>query len=154
MGTRVIGEVTSLDRVREILASARTIAVLGASTQPERPAYYVPDYLHAQGYRVVPVNPLHRGEQLWGEPFRVRLDELGEPVDIVDVFRQAAALPQHLPDFLAMQPAPKVVWFQLGIRNDDVAAKLIAAGIEVVQDRCTLADHRRLGLASITRRGP
>jgi predicted CoA-binding protein len=137
--------------VREILTSARTIAVLGASTKTERPAFYVPDYLYSQGYRVLPVNPLHKGERLWGEPFRAQLQELGEPVDIVDVFRLAIALPQHLEDFLAMRPAPKVVWFQLGIRNDEVAAKLIAAGIEVVQDRCTLADHRRLGLPPIVR---
>jgi predicted CoA-binding protein len=151
MGTPVIGEVRSLERVREILASARTIAVLGASTKTERPAHYVPDYLHAQGYRVIAVNPLHRGETLWGEPFRVHLQDISEPVDIVDVFRQAAALPLHLEELLAMRPAPKVVWFQLGIRNDEVAARLIAAGIEVVQDRCTLADHRRLGLGMITR---
>jgi len=147
MGARVTpGEVQSVDRVREILASAKTIAVLGASTQTERPAHYVPEYLHEQGYRVLPVNPLHRGERLWGEPFRDKLQELGEPIDIVDVFRAPAALPQHVDDFLAMRPLPKVVWFQLGIRNDAVAAKLIAAGIEVVQDRCTLANHRRLGI--------
>jgi predicted CoA-binding protein len=149
MGESMIGEVRSLERVREILASARTIAVLGASTKTERPAHYVPDYLHAQGYRVMPVNPLHRGETLWGEPFRVHLQDIAEPVDIVDVFRHPAALPLHLAEFLAMRPAPKVVWFQQGIRNDDVAASLIAAGIEVVQDRCTLADHRGLGLGPV-----
>lgn len=147
----MVGEVRSIDRVREILTSARTIAVLGASTKTERPAYYVPDYLFAQGYRVIPVNPLHRDETLWGEPFRVKLQDLAQDVDIVDVFRHPAALPQHLDEFLAMRPAPKVVWFQQGIRNDDVAAQLIAAGIEVVQDRCTLADHRRLGLGRIVR---
>jgi predicted CoA-binding protein len=145
------GEVRSLERVREILTNARTIAVLGASTKTDRPAHYVPDYLHQQGYRVLPVNPLHRNEQQWGEPFRLQLRELGEPIDIVDVFRHPAVLPQHLDDFLAMRPAPKVVWFQQGIRNDEVAARLIAAGIEVVQDRCTLADHRRFGLAPIAR---
>jgi predicted CoA-binding protein len=147
----MVGEVRSIDRVREILASARTIAVLGASTKTERPAHYVPDYLAAQGYRVIPVNPLHRGETLWREPFRVHLQDIAEGVDIVDVFRQAEALPLHLAEFLAMRPAPKVVWFQLGIRNDDVAGKLIAAGIEVVQDRCTLADHRRLALGPVAR---
>jgi predicted CoA-binding protein len=151
MGDAMRGEVRSLERVREILTSARTIAVLGASTKTDRPAHYVPDYLYAQGYRVLPVNPLHRTERLWGEPFRAQLQELAEPVDIVDVFRLAIALPQHLADFLAMRPAPKVVWFQLGIRNDEVAAQLIAAGIEVVQDRCTLADHRRLAIPPIAR---
>jgi predicted CoA-binding protein len=146
-----VGARVNLERIRAILTSARTIAVLGASTKTERPAHYVPDYLYAQGYRVLPVNPLHRDERLWGEPFRVQLQEITEQVDIVDVFRQAAALPLHLADILAMRPAPKVVWFQLGIRNDEVAAQLSAAGIEVVQDRCTLADHRRLGLPPIAR---
>lgn len=139
-------EVRSLERVREILGGARTIAVLGASTKPERPAHYVPAYLHARGYRIIPVNPLHLGERGWGEPYRANLRELAEPVDIVDVFRHPGFLPQHLDDFLAMSPAPAVVWFQLGIRHDAVAARLLAAGIEVVQDRCTLADHRHLGL--------
>ena len=142
----IAGEVRSLDRVREILVGARTVAVLGASTKPERPAHYVPDYLHARGYRIIPVNPLHLGERSWGEAYRAKLTELSEPVDIVDVFRHPGFLPAHLDDFLAMRPAPKVVWFQLGIRHDEVAASLIAAGIEVVQDRCTLADHRKLGL--------
>ena len=140
----IAGEVRSIDRVREILVGARTIAVLGASIHEERPAHYVPEYLHERGYRIIPVNPLHRGMTGWGEPYRATLGELTEQVDIVDVFRHPGFLPGHLPDFLGMRPAPKVVWFQLGIRNDEVAAKLIAAGIEVVQDRCTLADHRRL----------
>jgi uncharacterized protein len=150
----VVGEVRSIDRVREILSEARTIAVLGASIKPERPAFYVPDYLHEAGYRILPVNPLHVGplhvsETRWGQRFVATLSELAQPVDIVDVFRHPRFLPQHLADLLGMQPAPKVVWFQLGIRNDEVAAQLIAAGIEVVQDRCTLADHRHLALPKI-----
>ncbi|PRQ05613.1 CoA-binding protein [Enhygromyxa salina] len=144
----VVGEVRSTERVREILAQAKTIAVLGASLEPERPAYYVPDYLHSVGYRIIPVNPLHVGESRWGARFEPNLSglgsSLGEPIDIVDVFRAPRALPQHLDDLLGMQPAPRVVWFQLGIRNDEVAAQLIAAGIEVVQDRCTLAEHRQM----------
>ncbi|MFO7566797.1 MAG: CoA-binding protein [Enhygromyxa sp.] len=141
-----VGEVQSLERIREILASTRTIAVLGASTKPERPAHYVPAYLHAHGYRIIPVNPLHaRASAIgWGEPYRSKLTELSEPIDLVDVFRHPGFLPQHLPEFLAMRPPPRVVWFQQGIRHDEVAAELIAAGIEVVQDRCTLADHRGL----------
>ena len=142
----ISGEVRSLERVREILTSSRTVAVLGASTHTERPAHYVPEYLHHHGYRIIPVNPLHVGQLGWGQPYRAKLTELSEPIDIVDVFRHPGFLPAHLPDFLGMRPAPKVVWFQLGIRQDEVAAQLIAAGIEVVQDRCTLADHRRLGL--------
>lgn len=145
-----MGAVVIPERIREILASTHTIAVLGASIHPERPAHYVPAYLHAHGYRIFPVNPLHSREGAvgWGEPYRATLAELGEAIDVVDVFRHPGFLPGHLPDFLGMRPLPKVVWFQQGIRHDEVAAELIAAGIEVVQDRCTLADHRALGLPS------
>lgn len=149
----VPGEVTDRAQVRSILAESRTIAVLGASTDHARPGWYVPDYLHSQGYRILPVNPLHARHEAreWGEPYLHRLDELaGTAVDIVDVFRHPLALPQHLDDFLAMNPRPKVIWFQLGIRNDEVAAKLIAAGIEVVQNRCTLADHRAMGVGPVS----
>lgn len=128
--------------IRDILAQSKTIAVLGAHDAPERPAFYVPDYLYARGYRILPVNPALVGRTLWGERVVGSLTELGRPVDLVDVFRRSEWLPEHVPEFLAMQPAPKVVWFQLGIRNARVAATLRAAGIRVVEDRCTLADHR------------
>ena len=139
-------EIESLPEIRDVLSRTRTIAVLGAHHQPSRPAFYVPDYLHAQGYRVIPVNPTLVGKTLWGEPVRATLAELGEPIDMVDVFRLAELLPSHLGDLLAMKPLPRLVWLQLGIRNDAFARALVDAGIDVVQDRCTLADHRSLGL--------
>ncbi len=126
-----------------VLERSRVVAVLGAHRETDRPAFYVPDYLHEQGYRILPVNPQLSGEILWGEPVRAHLGELTQPVDLVDVFRRPDALDDHLADFLAMQPLPRAVWFQLGIRNDRVAAALVARGIDVVQDHCTLADHRR-----------
>ncbi len=130
-------------QIEETLKSVRTIAVLGAHHAPSRPAFYVPEYLYAQGYRIIPVNPTLVGTTLFGEQVRATLAELGEAVDIVDVFRLAAFLPDHLPDILAMNPRPKVEWLQLGIRNEVFAKALVEAGIDVVQDRCTLADHRR-----------
>jgi uncharacterized protein len=144
-------EIESSTGIRDVLSRARTIAVLGAHHQPSRPAFYVPDYLHSQGYRVVPVNPTLVGTTLWGEPVRATLAEIAEPIDIVDVFRLAELLPGHLADLLAMKPFPRVVWLQLGIRNDAFAEALIAAGIDVVQDRCTLADHRSMGLGAVAR---
>lgn len=130
-----------------ILRDARVVAVLGAHGSPERPACYVPAYLVTQGYRVLPVNPALVGTSLFGEPVRATLAELaGEAVDVVDVFRRPELLPGHEADLLAMRPLPKVVWLQQGIRNDAFAERLRAQGIEVVQDRCTLADHRALGL--------
>lgn len=131
------------------LARAKVVAVLGAQLDAQLPAHYVPDYLYRQGYRIVPVNPTHLGETRWGEPFRAHLGDIAEPVDLVDVFRRAEHLDGHLADFLAMRPAPGAVWFQLGIRNDRVAAALAATGIDVIQDRCTMADHRRFRQAGL-----
>lgn len=132
-----------------VVARARVIAVLGAQRNSSLPAHYVPDYLHQQGFRILPVNPRHLGHSLWGEPFRGHLTELTEPVDIVDVFRRADRLDDHLADFLAMQPPPGAVWFQLGIRNDRVAAAVAAAGIDVVQDRCLKVAHRQFRQAGL-----
>lgn len=120
------------------------IAILGAHHQATRPAFYVPDYLFARGYTILPVNPQLTGRSLWGQPVVASLAALDRPVDVVDVFRRPQALLGHVPELLAMSPRPAVVWFQLGIRDDRAAAALEAGGIEVIQDRCTLADHRRL----------
>ncbi|MEZ4449358.1 MAG: CoA-binding protein [Nannocystaceae bacterium] len=132
------------ERLRAILERARVIAVLGAHHQSTRPAFYVPDYLHARGYTILPVNPELVGRSLWGQPVVGGLAEVDRPVDLVDVFRRPERLMGHVPELLSMRPVPPVVWFQLGIRDDRAAAALRAGGIEVVQDRCTLADHRRL----------
>ena len=126
----------------DILREARVVAVLGAHHEAGRPAFYVPDYLASAGYRILPVNPMLVGRVLWGVPTVARLTDLTEPVDLVDVFRRSEALPDHLDELLAMAPPPRTVWFQSGVRNDTVAARLAAAGLEVVQDRCTLAEHR------------
>lgn len=141
--------IEALDRSRRILTECRVVAVLGAHPARWRPAFYVPEYLHSMGYRVVPVNPGKVGESLWGEPVRDRLSNIDVPVDLVDVFRRSEALPEHLEDILAMDPLPHVVWFQQGIYNQNVARQLEEAGIEVVQDRCTLADHRTLSLGRV-----
>ena len=130
------------EKLREILTRTSTIAVLGAHAERQRAAFYVPDYLYEQGYRVLPINPNLVGTTLWGQPVRATLAELGERVDMIDVFRRADHLPAHLDDMIAARP--DVVWMQLGVRHEGVAAQLRAAGIDVVQDRCTLADHRRL----------
>jgi predicted CoA-binding protein len=132
--------------IRDILATCPTVAVLGIHTDPEKAAFYVPEYLHDEGYRVIGVNPRFAGDDLFGERVRNTLVEIDEPVDLVDVFRRPEHLPGHVDEILAMNPLPRVVWFQLGIRNNAAAQRLEAAGIRVVQDRCTLADHQRLQL--------
>lgn len=131
-------------RARRALETNRTIAVLGIHDDLSRPAAYVPEYLAKVGYRVLGVNPALAGRELFGHRVVATLAELGEPVDMVDVFRRPDAIPAHLDDLVAAKP--KLVWFQLGIRNDQAAAVLERAGIEVIQDRCTYADHRRFGL--------
>src|SRR5262245_19512609 len=132
-------------RLREILTTSPTIAVLGAHREQEKAAFYVPEYLHDEGYRIIGVNPRFLGQELFGQAVLGTLSEIAEPVDLVDVFRRSELIPQHIEDILAMKPRPKVVWFQLGVKNDDAARILEAAGITVVQNRCTLADHQRLG---------
>jgi len=135
-------------QLREILTTSPTIAVLGVHSEPERAAFYVPEYLHDEGYRIIGVNPMFAGEELFGEKVRATLAEIGEPIDVVDVFRRPEQIPEHVEDLLAMNPRPKVVWFQLGVKNEDAARILEAAGILVVQNRCMLADHQRLGLGA------
>lgn len=131
--------------LREILARSRTIAVLGAHTDPNKPAHYVPAYLHAAGYDIFPVNPVFRGVSMWGRTFVADLTELAPyAIEIVDVFRRPEFLMQHVPEILAVRP--RIVWLQLGIRHAEFARTLRDAGITVIEDRCTLADHRRLGI--------
>lgn len=135
------------EAIAGILKSARTVAVLGAHDDPLRAACYVPDYLARQGYRVLPVNPTRVGATLWGEPVLATLREVSErygQVDIVDVFRRPEDLAQHLEDLLAMAPPPRCVWLQSGIRSAAFVRELVARGLDVVEDRCTLQDHRLL----------
>ncbi len=127
-----------------ILKAARTIAVLGAKAQPHEPAHYVPAYLAARGYRIIPVNPTLAGRSLFGVPVVATLADLSEPVDVVEVFRRPEFLPGHAREVLAMPRRPHVVWFQLGIRHDGAAETLARAGIQVIQDRCMMPEHRRL----------
>ncbi len=127
-----------------ILREARTIAVLGAKAIPAEPAHYVPAYLHAHGYAIFPVNPTLAGRMVLGAPVVGALADLAAPVDVIEVFRRPEYLPGHAREILALPWRPHVVWFQLGIRNDDAAATLARAGIRVVQDRCMMPEHRRL----------
>jgi uncharacterized protein len=127
-----------------ILREARTVAVLGAKVGAAQPAFYVPAYLHARGYRILPVNPVLAGQTVFGETVVGTLADLRERVDVIDVFRRPEYLPGHALEILALSWRPRAVWFQLGIRHDGAAAQLARAGIDVVQDRCMMPEHRRL----------
>ena len=139
--------VVAHDEVRKILEETERVAVLGIKpeSRSDQPAHYVPRYLQDVGYEVVPV-PVYYPEvtEILGEPVYREVAAVPGDVDMVDVFRRPKDIPPHVDDLIAKKP--KVVWFQLGIRNDEAAERLARAGIRVVQDRCTMADHRRFGL--------
>ena len=130
--------------LRRIFRETRTVAVLGAKGEPGEPAFYVPAYLKARGYRIVPVNPTRAGESIFGETVAATLGDLTGPVDLIEVFRRPEFLPGHASEILRLPWKPAVVWFQLGIRHDGAAEELARAGIRVVQDRCMMPEHRRL----------
>ncbi len=133
------------DAIAELLARTRRIAVLGIKTegQAHQPAFYVPQYLASSGFDVIPV-PVYFPEvkEILGRPVYRRLVDVPGEVDLVDVFRRPKDIEMHVDDIIAKRP--RAVWFQLGIRNDAAAERLAKAGIQVVQDRCLMVEHRRL----------
>ena len=129
-----------------LLRNTRRIAVLGIKTERQtgQPAFYVPDYLQKAGFEVIPV-PVYYPEvtEILGQKVYRRLADVPVELDMVNVFRRSEDIDPHIEDILAK--APRSVWFQLGIRNDRAAERLARAGIQVVQDRCIMVDHMRLG---------
>ena len=125
-----------------VLESARAIAVLGIKAGEQDEAFRVPRYLQRAGYRIAPVSP--KLEAVLGERCAATLAQLAAPCELIDVFRAPAWLPGHVDEILALPWRPRAVWFQLGIRDDASAARLEAAGIEVVQNLCIMVEHRRL----------
>lgn len=134
--------VGSDEALKDLLARTRTIAVLGIKAGRTDDAWRVPRYMQAAGCRILPVNP--KLDRVLGEPAVARLADLEAPFDLLDVFRDARHLPGHVDEILALPRRPPAVWFQLGIRDDASAARLAEAGIDVVQDRCLMVEHRRL----------
>src|SRR5260370_3728753 len=130
-------------QIRAVLERVKSIAMVGASSNWNRPSYFVMKYLQGKGYRVIPVNPSNAGQELLGEPVFASLREIPESVDMVDVFRPARDAPKIVEDAIAIG-AP-VVWMQLGIRNDAAAATAEAAGIEIIMNRCPKIEFGRLG---------
>jgi uncharacterized protein len=131
-------------QIRDLILRTKSIAVLGIKTegQADQPAFYVPQYLAAAGFRVIPV-PVYYPEAtvILGQPVYRRLIDIPGDIDLVDVFRRSQDIDGHVEDILTKKP--KAIWFQSGIRNDKVAEQLAKAGIRVVQDRCLMIEHRR-----------
>src|SRR5271170_2655614 len=130
-------------QIRAILERVQTIAMVGASSNWNRPSYFVMKYLQGKGYRVIPVNPGIAGQMLLGETAYASLRDIPEPIDMVDVFRPARDAPAIVDDAIAI--GAKVVWMQLGIRHDEAAATAEKAGVEVVMNRCPKIEFGRLG---------
>ena len=129
-------------RLREILTGSPTVAVLGIHREPEKAAFYVPEYLHDEWYRVIGVNPEFTTETLFGEPVRATLREIKEPIDIVDVFRRPEDTPSIADE--AVKVGAKALWLQTGIVNDEAAARAEAGGLLAVMDACVAATHSLL----------
>jgi predicted CoA-binding protein len=134
--------------IKALLESARTIALVGASDRPDRPSNRVMATLQAHGYRVIPVNPQITGEHVHGEYVFRELGQLGDPIDIVDIFRRSDAAGEVVDEAIAI--GAKAVWMQLGVINEAAAARAEAAGLKVVMDRCPAIDIPRLRVAPIT----
>jgi predicted CoA-binding protein len=130
--------------IREILNTVKTVAMVGASPQNVRPSYFVFKYLAERGYDMIPINPGQVGKSLLGKPFVASLQEIGRPIDMIDIFRSAEHVMPIVELALTLDPLPKVVWMQLGVRHDEAAAKLEAAGIKVVMNRCPKIEYGRL----------
>ena len=134
--------------IAELLRSARTIALVGASDRPDRPSYRVMKFLQDHGYRVIPVNPSITGEHVHGEYVWRELAQIGEPIDIVDIFRRPIAAGEAVNEAIAV--GSKAVWMQLGVINQEAAERAEAAGLKVVMDRCPAIEIPRLGLGKIS----
>jgi len=132
--------------LRDLLARVRRIAMVGASPDWNRPSYFAMKYLQEKGYRVVPVNPRAAGRTILGEPCYGRLAEVPGRIDMVDIFRPSAVAGAIVDEVIALaaDKGIKVVWMQLGVRDDAAAARARAAGLEVVMDRCPKIEYGRL----------
>ena len=130
--------------IRHVLADVKVIALVGASPNEARPSHGVMRFLLVQGYRVIPVNPGQAGREILGQPCYPDLASISEPVDMIDVFRSSDAVPGIVEAALALDPRPRVIWTQLGVRHDDAAAKAEAAGLTVIMDRCPAIEITRL----------
>jgi predicted CoA-binding protein len=128
--------------LRSVLDRTRTIAMVGASPHWNRPSYFAMKYLQGKGFRVIPVNPRAAGETVLGEQVRSDLKEIGEKVDMVDIFRSSEAAGPLTDEAIAI--GAKFVWMQIGVRNDAAAARAEAAGLKIVMNRCPKIEYSRL----------
>ncbi|MFC2968603.1 CoA-binding protein [Acidimangrovimonas pyrenivorans] len=130
--------------LRRILTETKVVAVVGVSLNPVRPSYYVARYLSLKGYKVIPINPGHAGERLFGQVVRHDLTEIDERVDMLDVFRRSEAVPPIVETALEALPGLKTVWMQIGVQNAEARAMAEARGVTVIENRCPKIEYQRL----------
>ncbi|AFO90644.1 CoA-binding protein [Phaeobacter inhibens] len=130
--------------LKDVLTRNKTIAVVGVSTNPVRPSYYVARYLGLKGYRVLPVNPGYAGKSLFGQTIHASLSDIQEPVDMVDIFRRSEAVPPIVEEALEVCKGLQTIWMQIGVEHAEAAAKAEAAGLTVIQNRCPKIEYQRL----------
>ena len=130
--------------IRGILNTVKSIAMVGISPNESRPSYFAFKYLLERGYNMIPVNPGQAGKEILGRKVYARLTDIPEPLDMVDVFRASRFALPVVEEALQLHPRPQVIWMQLGVRNDEAAAKAEAAGIKVVMNRCPKIEYGRL----------
>jgi predicted CoA-binding protein len=132
--------------IRSVLVESHTIGLVGASPKPDRPSYGVMRFLLSQGYDVYPVNPGQAGKEILGRKVFATLADIPVAIDMVDVFRAPEYLMEVVDEALALKTPPKVIWGQLGVRNDEAAAKAEQMGINIVMDRCPAIEIPRLNI--------
>lgn len=130
--------------IRGILNTVKTIAMVGISPKENRPSYFAFKYLLERGYRMIPVNPGQEGKEILGQKVYAKLSDIPEPVDMVDIFRASQHALPVVEEALKLTPKPQVIWMQLGVRNNEAAAKAEAAGMKVVMNRCPKIEYGRL----------
>jgi hypothetical protein len=133
--------------IAELLQSTRTVALVGASDRPDRPSYGVMQALQRHGYRVLPINPQITGEHVHGEYIWREMAQIGEPIDMVDIFRRSEAVGPVVDEAIAA--GARSIWMQIGVINEEAAAKAEAAGLKVVMNRCPKVEIARLGLPPV-----
>ena len=130
--------------IRGIMHLVKSVAIVGASPKDNRPSHFVVKYLNERGYKVFPVNPGQGDGEIANIKAYAKLSDVPEPIDMIDVFRSSDAVPGVLEEALKLSPLPKVFWMQLGVRDDESAARAEAAGMKVVMDRCPKIEYGRL----------
>ncbi|MEM2918684.1 MAG: CoA-binding protein [Candidatus Altiarchaeota archaeon] len=129
-------------KIRKILNESKTIAVVGCSRDPEKDAHKIPKYLKERGYKIIPINPF--AKEILGEKSYKTLSDIKEPIDIVNIFRPSEECLQIVKEAIKLKPKPKVIWMQLGIKNEEAKKLAEKNKIKVIMDRCIMTEHKNL----------